>query len=338
MADLPAARRILALADDLTGALEAGAQFAASGLESEVAVGPFPSRARVHVVDTESRHLSPEQAQYAVEAALEASSSFWLLYKKTDSALRGNIAAELSVLHRAFPALPLLYAPAYPALGRTVRNSVLFLDGVPVTETAFARDALNPVREGDVRRLLRNLPVRVLDGETDADVQAAAAEVLAHDPPALAVGPAALAGALARRIGRGSRPLEAPAVGRCLVVNGSRHAASLEQIRTARAEGVFNEGWELFDETVSGEGLSRARRLGRRVARRVRQGSFDALAVFGGDTAYGIHAAFGAPVFRALGEIVEGVPLSRAANLLWITKAGGFGEPGVLGTIRRRLS
>jgi uncharacterized protein YgbK (DUF1537 family) len=64
----------------------------------------------------------------------------------------------------------------------------------------------------------------------------------------------------------------------------------------------------------------------------------DAVVVFGGDTAFGIHHAFGAPAFDSYCEVYPGVPLSRCGDLFWITKAGGFGARDLLCEIRRRLT
>src|SRR5579862_5186705 len=138
-------RPLLVIADDLTGALEAGAKFAARGIEALVT-----SDARkgadcpVWVTNTESRHLPEDQAYRAVAAV--ANSDFGIIYKKTDSALRGNIGAELRALSEVCPEYPITYIPAYPALGRTVKNGALLVRGVPVHETSFSADPLNPVR------------------------------------------------------------------------------------------------------------------------------------------------------------------------------------------------
>jgi uncharacterized protein YgbK (DUF1537 family) len=64
----------------------------------------------------------------------------------------------------------------------------------------------------------------------------------------------------------------------------------------------------------------------------------DALVVFGGDTAFGIHKALGGQPFEVWGEVLPGVPLSRSGDLFWITKAGGFGAADVLCGIRRILT
>ena len=148
---------ILGLADDLTGALEIGAKFAAAGIGVLVTTVPaVEPLAEVLVVDTETRHREPAEAAAVVRALVLAGrrSGASLVYKKTDSTLRGNIGAELGALMEAWPGAPLLYAAAYPRLGRTVRGGVLRVDGVPVAETAFARDPLNPIHESNIPCLL----------------------------------------------------------------------------------------------------------------------------------------------------------------------------------------
>lgn len=82
----------------------------------------------------------------------------------------------------------MIYAPAYPALGRAVRQGRLYVNGVPVEETEFARDPLNPIHASDIPRVLaaqgavpvfadsvelaeRLAPgIYVCDGESTADV------------------------------------------------------------------------------------------------------------------------------------------------------------------------
>lgn len=62
--------------------------------------------------------------------------------------------------------------------------------------------------------------------------------------------------------------------------------------------------------------------------------------IFGGDTAYRILQAFGAPALWPLGEVIPGVPISRVEGLdmYWITKAGGFGPVDALTAIRGALA
>jgi D-threonate/D-erythronate kinase len=350
---------LLALADDLTGALEVGAQFAAGGVESRVVVSasgpatlPCGDAPAVLVIDTETRHRPAAEAAAVVEAAVQAAVQAWprtftppLLYKKTDSTLRGNIAAEFGALLRALPGRELVYVPAYPQLGRTVRGGHLYVDGVPVHRTPFARDPLNPVRESGIARLLEGLPVRVVDGETAADVAAAAQEIAAGRPAPIAAGPAALAGALAAYLplARGVPP-ELPRVPCCLVVNGSLHPASAAQLVQARACGWQTAGPErMADALRTGgwwllDGTAPAARTAEIVHQALRDAPSTALAVFGGDTAVAIHRALGAADFAPYGEVLPGVAVSRSGGRVWITKAGGFGAPDILCEMRKRLT
>ena len=109
---------LLILADDFTGALDTGVQFAACGIPTRVVVGEqvdfAANDAAVLVVDTETRHLPAAEA-YAVIAKLtrEAmSAGVFSIYKKTDSALRGNIGAELSALLKTSGERQLSFLPA----------------------------------------------------------------------------------------------------------------------------------------------------------------------------------------------------------------------------------
>jgi uncharacterized protein YgbK (DUF1537 family) len=334
---------VFALADDLTGALETGAKFAGRGVASVVTMraegaGDFP----VVVIDTESRNLSPAEAAAAVSAA--AGGGARIVFKKTDSTLRGNIAAELGALVKAYPGSPIAYIGAYPAMGRTVKDGRLLVHGVPVHETPFAVDTMNPIADSSIAHLLgRGLPCVVHDGETDADVERAVAEALADPNCRVIAGPASVAGTLAAQLELPRRPVPAwPRIARCLVVNGSRQEMSQRQIAWAEERGYASSSpsaaWRILRP---GEGtgltpLALAAETGRRVGEFLTASEVDAMMVFGGDTAYGILKALGCPPLEPMGEVVTGVPVARVAGqkLIMITKAGGFGDEGVVGQVR----
>jgi uncharacterized protein YgbK (DUF1537 family) len=230
--------KLLIIADDLSGALDTGVQFAALGLRVAVLrggrLGDGPSgggppgaelwgRADVLALDTASRHHGPAEASARLRgmAATHAAVPGLLVYKKTDSTLRGNIAAEFAALLLMFPGRRILFVPAYPAMGRTTRGGVQYLDGTAVHETAFGRDPLNPVTTSSIRELLasgglesvRNLAARdvraalgsapeqilVVDAETDADIDTVVRAVAGFGGAApILAGCAGFAAALAR--------------------------------------------------------------------------------------------------------------------------------------------
>ena len=151
---------LLIIADDFTGALDTGVQFAACGIPTRVVVAPELDvarlRAKVLVVDTETRHLPAGQAYEIVSKltrrACAAGVSF--IYKKTDSALRGNIGAELAAVLKASGRKQLPFLPAFPQMNRLTQNGVHYIDGAPVTESPFGKDPFEPVRHSAVASLI----------------------------------------------------------------------------------------------------------------------------------------------------------------------------------------
>ena len=140
----------LVLADDASGALECASLLAGLSLDVVVCLGASPELAYENafvVADTGSRHLTPAAAGDGIRNWLRH--PHHRVFKKTDSTLRGNIAAELLAL----PAPCVIYVPAYPAVGRTVRGGCLFVHGMPLAETPFATDPRQPVRGSRVADL-----------------------------------------------------------------------------------------------------------------------------------------------------------------------------------------
>ena len=53
-----------------------------------------------------------------------------MLYKKIDSTLYGHVAEELTAALRAGSRKSAVFTPAYPAMGRTVRDGILYVSGI----------------------------------------------------------------------------------------------------------------------------------------------------------------------------------------------------------------
>jgi uncharacterized protein YgbK (DUF1537 family) len=140
-------------ADDLTGACDTGAPFAARGLETLVVVHdgddppPMPSATpTVLVIDTESRQRPIEDARELARWAgttLKAGSP-GMLYKKVDSTLRGRVAAEIDGMLDGTGLEMALLSPAFPAQRRIVVDGRLLVDGQPADQTPIALDPTFP--------------------------------------------------------------------------------------------------------------------------------------------------------------------------------------------------
>lgn len=150
------------IADDLTGASDAGVQFAKKGFPTQVVLNPKSLLAgfdheRITVIDTDSRSLSMTDAYGLVKSVAETlnASGCQNIYKKIDSTLRGNLGSEIDALMDALPSFDFaLVLPAFPVMGRTTVGGVHLLNGVPVHLTELAADPKSPVRESDIPRLL----------------------------------------------------------------------------------------------------------------------------------------------------------------------------------------
>jgi len=145
------------IADDLTGALDSSAPCTEAGWHCSLALEGQPSQhADLVIFNTSSRHASaPEAAERVAKLAnLAKADGVAAIYKKTDSTLRGNIAAELAALAATFPLSPMVFAPALPRSGRTVHWGELLVDGTPVHQTHFSKDPGSPVRSASIPELL----------------------------------------------------------------------------------------------------------------------------------------------------------------------------------------
>lgn len=132
----PFVPQMLIVADDLTGAADTGGVFASAGIATSIG---FPNEAiprnSVVALFTDSRMLDSAAAGQLTTLALAgvAHSSRpeprWI-YKKIDSTLRGNPAAELFAVMDAMHEHTALVAPALPAEGRTTRDGHQYVDGI----------------------------------------------------------------------------------------------------------------------------------------------------------------------------------------------------------------
>lgn len=164
--------KLLIIADDLTGAVDAGVQLARCGVPTVVLphVQDFQEvwQYEAVVVNTESRHAMQCIAEKAVAQAVRIGQEHDVphFYKKTDSTLRGNIGTELLALLRGCGSQQLAFVPAFPRLKRTTIDGIQYVDGIELHKTEYARDPLNPIYTSVVSELAQaraDVEVRVVN-------------------------------------------------------------------------------------------------------------------------------------------------------------------------------
>jgi D-threonate/D-erythronate kinase len=326
--------RLAVIADDLTGALDASAPFAARGLSTVVALGPqdvevaLASGADIVGVSTDSREIAPEAARQAVADCMARLPRGWPVFKKIDSRLKGNIEAELDAI--AFTRA--LVIPAIPAFGRWMRNGQLGGFGVAEPIEVAAR----------LGRHAANADIPNIDEQRDID---SALATTAHDLP---VGARGLAEALAKRLAPVTVPTEFPSLSLPLIfVIGSidpittrqveRLRAAMEVTYVAAPDGEAPAvlpplGKLTVLQATAGIGADPdlvARRLGGAVVH-LHPPAGATLVLSGGATAQVVLRALGIGILQLAGEALPGLPIARAGGFTIITKSGGFGEPDAL--------
>lgn len=214
--------RLGMIADDLTGACDAGVQFQSAGLPAVVCLEFRDQAAGMTVLTTDSRADSPDTAASKVREACHwlERQGIELVYKKIDSTLCGNVAAEVEAALAASGREEAWVCPAFPAMGRTVSGGWLLVNGVP-----RARVPAGP-------------RVQSFDAVCDEDLARIVERALRATPPPLLAGSAGLAAQLARKVCPGAGRVDEPVrAGRVVVCAGSANpvtAAQLERLKRER--------------------------------------------------------------------------------------------------------
>ena len=293
--------QLLIVADDLTGAADTGACFAARGLTTVIPfAGGAPLDADVVVLSTETRDLDGEIAAERVAAAVArqlapplGTAPRWI-YKKIDSAFRGNPRQELLATMAASGERRALVAPAFPAEGRTTVGGRQFVGGLPLAESPLGGEgatsdiaAVFASDEFPVHLLglptIRDQPeavaamldaasegILVADAATDDDLLALARATRGAAQRVLC-GTAGFARALAHTLplhpGLSPHPRTRPGAHPVLVVAGSQHQATRRQIDRLAEAGTpvvrpaqkVIDGAEPLDATIDEVGSRLAR-------------------------------------------------------------------------------
>jgi len=143
--------KIIAIADDLTGANEIASIAARKGKKSVVLNASFKGEKieklflneyEGMIFNLDSRNLSEENAYRRVKDFLTNSREIAkkLIYKKIDSTLRGNVAKEIDAVldSECFDAVILV--PALPRMERITVGGYHLVKGIPLGRTFYAQD------------------------------------------------------------------------------------------------------------------------------------------------------------------------------------------------------
>ena len=276
--------KLLVIADDLTGSIDTGAQFAKKGIDTfisfnkEIDISSLDQNYQVLVVDTETRHVTGTEAFDVVRSIVEKAKNAGVkyFYKKTDSTLRGNVGAELDAVLDASGMETLVFIPAFPKMARFTRGGYHYVGEQLLHESGFADDPLEPVTssfipdiiEKQTNRGIRNIllneirskgtlltgnkDILVFDCARENDLKKIAEKLKETELLHLTAGSAGFAEVLAEFLHLHSQIKKRVKLFPPIVfINGSLNTVSLEQIDFAEKSGI--ESFLIPQEMIQGK-------------------------------------------------------------------------------------
>jgi len=353
------------LADDLTGACDLAAAFAAG-------MGPLVVTEAADdgdVLNTQSRGLPAEESRALLRRIGQRLAGKPIIFKKIDSTLRGPAGAELEGMLEGLGFRRVILAPAIPRIGKTTRGGMLYENGVPVTQTAYAADPSSPARSAGIAAILAEtgqVGCHIADAETDDDLRRLVDDTLADGEPVLFAGSLGLADALVRHVEPAAgADGHAPVARQIALVSGSLYERTQRQIQQAVAGGAVLQ--EIDAVAVPGAGEFRRSdappvilRLGgpsvrssmaddtdflravTQAAAWVQAAGVNGLGIVGGETAYHLFQCLGISRLRVSGRMAEviayGTLLDGAlAGCPFAMKGGSVGPDDALELMIRYL-
>ena len=351
--------RVLIVADDLTGAMDSAGPFASTGLETWVVAMPMRcdpaslKSACVVSVNTDTRHLSAAEAAKRTGEIVRhlGTDGFDIIVKKIDSTLRGNVMAETMALRVASGRRQAVIAAAFPAQGRTVRGGMVHVEGKPLAQTSFAKDALSPPPLASLQDVFATNPrlrvkavaasdafdgatdIWIADSASDADLAKIVETLMPRIRHVLMVGSAGLTQALASAYFAAVAPPAGPHItGTIVFAVGSRATRSAEQVEALAQEPHTTilrapNGRLRFTQIPAAQNLVLkataddsghdgdaelvAADMAKHAIEIARGAQAQVLVATGGDTAIAILAASDNPAVQVLGNLMPGIPYAR---------------------------
>ena len=182
---------MIVIADDITGAAEIAGIAFARGAEVRLVCGSIcgcdTATHPITVIATDTRSMSEAEAAAEtkrISAAFGSPEGKKVIFKKTDSALRGHVVAELTALMEATGYKRAIYLPANPSKGRIIRNGIYYIKEVegekqevrevPLNETDFSFDPEFPARTSVLRERFPDAEAHNIimpDAENEEDIR-----------------------------------------------------------------------------------------------------------------------------------------------------------------------
>lgn len=352
------------IADDFTGANDVALQLVKYGIK-------IKSFIKIEEIEgnfaytTETRNVTETEAVKKLKKTFEIikSKKIEKIYKKIDSTLRGNIRAEISMfLNSIDKNEKIAVILPFPKTGRTVKNGKLYVNGIELQNTEFAKDpywklsssdllnyfdgsliSLEDIRSENFSEILlkNNEQILVFEGETEEDLNLIAKQLVNNGLDKYVAGSSGVMEHLLYYWGYTKEKV--------LLVAGSCNPTNIGQINEFIEEFepvvydyfidedkiTVSEGKEkdcIVLRTIREEKKSEKNRdelnllISEKVKKICDKEKIKKIALSGGDISLAFMKRFNINRIEILSEIEPGIAFGITEEFQIITKPGGFGK------------
>ncbi len=173
---------MIVIADDITGAAEMAGIAHEAGYDVRLVCGGDTATSGTTVIATDTRSMTEDEAIAETRRITSHLSPLTShpspltphLFKKTDSALRGHVVAELKTLMETMGYQRAVYLPANPSKGRIIKDGVYYINGTPIDQTDFSFDPEFPAKTAVLRERFPDAEANGIvmpDAESKEDIQ-----------------------------------------------------------------------------------------------------------------------------------------------------------------------
>lgn len=153
------------IADDFTGGSDAASFLTQSGLRTILYKGlpkELPKNCDAVVIALKTRSINPEKAvKESIKAlkwlkSIHANQVYFKYCSTFDSRKKGNIGPVLDSLMDFTGLSYTVLCPSLPINGRTVKDGILFVNGIPLSDSHMKNHPLNPMWSSYIPELMRD--------------------------------------------------------------------------------------------------------------------------------------------------------------------------------------
>lgn len=261
---------LLIIADNLTGAIETGAQFSKKGVPTlvtydlDINFQEVAENIKVLVLDTENRYKNSAEASMITEDLCKKANEAGIMniYIYRDAILRGNIGCEFETVLNQHASNVLSYIPASPKSKLYTKKGYQYVDDTLLENSIYASDPSIPITSSYIPDVIKQqtkiktriVPVKrigsekvlkqkykrilVFDCETSSDMRNIGKYLQANGALKLLAGAPGFAELLPELYNLHVESMVFSAnTEPILLINGSLNRISLEQAEFARANG-----------------------------------------------------------------------------------------------------